>query len=121
MGNENNSFVNLLVKQTQHKSSARYIKRKGQRFKTEEYEYLDSQIKEELEMADPPDWFEVDEILDQLNIQYKKEINPLRREILFVVYTLVVEEHVIVDQIDSSEIKQLYNKLKILYSQLGRL
>jgi len=121
MGNENSSFVDLLIKQTHLKSSARYIKRKGQRFKTDEYEYLDSQIKEELEMSDPPDWSKVDNILDRLNIRYKKEIDPLRQEILFIVYTLVVEEYVIVDKIDLSEIELLYNKLKILYSQLGKL
>lgn len=121
MGDNNSSFVDLLIKQTHHKSSARYIKRKGQRFKTEEYEFLDSQIKEELNMPNSIDWDDIDEILDQLNFRYQEEVDPLRQEILFTVYTLVVEEHIIIDYIDSSEIKLLYNKLKILYSRLGQL
>ena len=119
---EEDSFLDRLLNSSKDKSSARYKKRKGKRFKTDEYEFLEVQLKEELEMPNSTDdWDEIDNYLDDLNHQYNKETDPTRREILYIVHGLVIEKHIIIDQIDLDEINKLYNKLKILYSRLGQL
>jgi hypothetical protein len=114
-----NIDVDALFNAIKNKSSARYVTRKGIRIKTEDYEILDSQTKEDLNL--PPsviDWSVVDTKLNELNQQWNNEKDKLKRKILETKYDLLVE---ITAGDCPSKIKELKLQLASLESMLDML
>lgn len=84
--------INSLLNQIKGKSCARYINRKGIRIKAEDYEIMDPQDKESLEMPTGISiWTDVDDRLNELNQLWDKEPNKLKRKHLELQYDLLVE------------------------------
>lgn len=92
MGDE--SLVSKLLKATLGKSSSRYVYRKGKRIKFEEYQFLDAQDKEVLEMKEVLDFSKIDKELEKINKEYENQKNPIKRQILFIKYELLLENFV---------------------------
>jgi hypothetical protein len=92
MGDE--SLVSKLLKETLGKSSSRYVYRKGKRIKFEEYQILDAQDKEVLEMREELDFTKIDAELERLNEEYRKQKDSKQRQILAIKYDLVLENFV---------------------------
>lgn len=109
MGDEN--LVSKLLKATLGKSSSRYVYRKGRRIKYEDYQILDAQDKEALEMREELDFSIIDGELDKLNKEYERQSDLKQRMILAIKYDLLLENFVH-DNIDY--IIQLKKQLKEL-------
>jgi len=105
------SLVQKLLKETLGKSSSRYVYRKGKRIKFEEYQILDAQEKESLEIREVLDFTKIDSELDRINNEWKQQKDPIKREILFIKYELVLENFV---HDNPDYIIKLKNKLKQL-------
>lgn len=103
--------VEKLLKAVKGKSCSRYVLRKGKKIKSEDYEIMDAQDKEALELRDTLDWAEVDKKLDELNHEYEREKDPIQREILFIKYELMVESHVGDEPHRINQLKLKLNKL----------
>ena len=101
-----------LIKESKLKTSARYTQLKGKKFKTEEFQNLDPQIKEKLDMGDQSvDWSKIDEELDKYNKEYDSETDIIQREIISLKYDLLVEEFI---ETDLERVKKIKYKLNIL-------
>ena len=109
MGEEN--LVSKLLKLTAGKSSSRYVYRKGKRIKFEEYQILDAQDKEVLEMREGLDFSIIDGELEKINKEWDKQKDPILKQILFIKYELVLENFV---HDDTNNIIQLKKQIKEL-------
>lgn len=112
-----NLDVNAFFSSIKDKSSARYVSRKGQRIKIEDYQNMDPQKKEELNLPTQDDiWAEVDSQLDELNKQWNLESNKFRKKLLELKYDLLVEQTAKDDPI---KIEELTAKICELEKQLS--
>lgn len=97
---------------------SRYRTINGIRYSHEELEKMDLQLKEELLNPSNIDYTSLDEDLKLLNIEYEKEINPIKRKILILKYDIMVESFGPITRDSLESIEEYQKELAILQSQL---